>query len=277
MRDFGAMRGAPWTVGDILRRMLLSWLTAVLVQYLSLRAELRGLEGLEGLAAQSVLLLLGMAAFLFVLLSLLARRFETLRLERWAIFVVFGILMITSLRASFAPRYLLACLMVLGVLGVYAWRGWCGTEKAVRRAGDRGRGGRIWTAVFATAFFIFVSFWTVYRVLTYRAPTFDFGIFSQMFHQMRTTGLPVTTVERDGPLSHFAVHVSPIYYLLLPFYCIYQARDAAGAAGGGFGVCSDSFVETLPPAWIFCWRQRRGLPAAPPLPGVFRRHQLRHP
>ena len=178
MRDFGAMRGAPWTVGDILRRMLLSWLTAVLVQYLSLRAELRGLEGLEGLAAQSVLLLLGMAAFLFVLLSLLARRFETLRLERWAIFVVFGILMITSLRASFAPRYLLACLMVLGVLGVYAWRGWCGTEKAVRRAGDRGRGGRIWTAVFATAFFIFVSFWTVYRVLTYRAPTFDFGIFS---------------------------------------------------------------------------------------------------
>lgn len=114
--------------------MLLSWLTAVLVQYLSLRAELRGLEGLEGLAAQSVLLLLGMAAFLFVLLSLLARRFETLRLERWAIFVVFGILMITSLRVSFAPRYLLACLMVLGVLGVYAWRGWCGTEKAVRQA-----------------------------------------------------------------------------------------------------------------------------------------------
>ena len=108
-------------------------------------------EGREGLAAQSVLLLLGMAAFLFVLLSLLARRFETLRLERWAIFVVFGILMITSLRASFAPRYLLACLMVLGVLGVYAWRGWCGTEKAVRRAGDRGQSGRIWTAVFATA------------------------------------------------------------------------------------------------------------------------------
>ena len=61
----------------------------------------------------------------------------------------------------------------------------------------------------------------MYRVLTYRAPTFDFGIFSQMFHQMRTTGLPVTTVEQDGPLSHFAVHVSPIYYLLLPFYCIY--------------------------------------------------------
>ena len=33
-----------------------------------------------------------------------------------------------------------------------------------------------------------------------------------------TTGLPITTIERDGPLSHFAVHVSPIYYLLLPVY-----------------------------------------------------------
>ena len=136
MRDFGAMRGAPWTVGDILRRMLLSWLTAVLVQYLSLRAELRGLEGLEGLAAQSVLLLLGMAAFLFVLLSLLARRFETLRLERWAIFVVFGILMITSLRASFAPRYLLACL--------WFWVSWVCTP-GVAGVEPRRRSGRLET------------------------------------------------------------------------------------------------------------------------------------
>ena len=37
---------------------------------------------------------------------------------------------------------------------------------------------------------------------------------------MKTTGLPVTTVERDGALSHFAVHISPIYYLMLPFYCL---------------------------------------------------------
>ena len=38
---------------------------------------------------------------------------------------------------------------------------------------------------------------------------------------MKETGLPMTTVERDGLLSHFAVHVSPIYYLLLPFYCLF--------------------------------------------------------
>ena len=51
----------------------------------------------------------------------------------------------------------------------------------------------------------------------------DGGIFSQMFYNMKASGLPLTTVERDGLLSHFAVHVSPIYYLLLPFYWLYPA------------------------------------------------------
>ena len=41
-----------------------------------------------------------------------------------------------------------------------------------------------------------------------------------MFYNMKETGLPMTTVERNGLLSHFAVHVSPIYYLMLPFYLL---------------------------------------------------------
>lgn len=31
----------------------------------------------------------------------------------------------------------------------------------------------------------------------------------------------MTTCERDRVLSHFAVHVSPIYYLFLPFYALF--------------------------------------------------------
>lgn len=69
-------------------------------------------------------------------------------------------------------------------------------------------------------FFLFLSLWTVSRVYCFSTPTYDFGIFSQMFHYMKTTGLPYTTLERDGLLSHFHVHISPIYYLLLPFYCL---------------------------------------------------------
>ena len=57
--------------------------------------------------------------------------------------------------------------------------------------------------------------------LNYGAPTYDFGIFAQMFYYMKKTGLPYTTCERDGLLSHFAVHLSPVYYLLLPLYLLF--------------------------------------------------------
>ncbi|MBE6746026.1 MAG: DUF2079 domain-containing protein [Ruminococcaceae bacterium] len=56
--------------------------------------------------------------------------------------------------------------------------------------------------------------------LNYRTSCFDFGIFTQMFYYMKETGECLTTCERDGLLSHFAVHFSPIYYLLLPIYCL---------------------------------------------------------
>lgn len=50
---------------------------------------------------------------------------------------------------------------------------------------------------------------------------YDMGIFSQMFYYMKEYGQVLTTCERDGLLSHFAVHFSPIYYVLLPFYCLF--------------------------------------------------------
>lgn len=49
-------------------------------------------------------------------------------------------------------------------------------------------------------------------------PNYDFGIFSQMYYYMKKIGLPYTTCERNRLLNHFAVHFSPIYYLLLPVY-----------------------------------------------------------
>ncbi len=64
---------------------------------------------------------------------------------------------------------------------------------------------------------------TCYRYLTFSSPNFDFGLFVNMFHNMKETGLPLCTSERDVLMSHFAVHISPIYYLLLPFYCIFPS------------------------------------------------------
>ena len=64
---------------------------------------------------------------------------------------------------------------------------------------------------------------TCLRYLTFTSPNFDFGLFVNMFHNMTKTGLPIISCERDVLLSHFAVHLSPIYYLLLPFYAIFPS------------------------------------------------------
>lgn len=66
---------------------------------------------------------------------------------------------------------------------------------------------------------------TVARYHTYSNSTFDFGIFAQMFENMRRTGLPLTSVERQtiGEISHFGVHISPILYLMLPFYLLFPS------------------------------------------------------
>ena len=42
-----------------------------------------------------------------------------------------------------------------------------------------------------------------------------------MFERMNTDWTPITTLERDRVLSHFAVHVSPIVYVMLPFYKLF--------------------------------------------------------
>ncbi len=61
------------------------------------------------------------------------------------------------------------------------------------------------------------------RYKTFAAPNFDFGIWCNMFYNMKETGLAMVTCERDMLLSHFAVHISPVYYLLLPFYCLFPS------------------------------------------------------
>ena len=76
------------------------------------------------------------------------------------------------------------------------------------------------------------------RYSTYSSPNFDFGIWCNMFHYMKETGLPTVSSERDRILSHFAVHISPIYYVLLPLYLVFptpytiQAGQAIALASG---------------------------------------------
>ena len=78
-------------------------------------------------------------------------------------------------------------------------------------------------AIVGILLFAFVGIITVYRYLTYSNSTFDFGIFTQMYENMKQTGAISTTLERNRVLSHFGVHFSPIFYIALPIYFIFPS------------------------------------------------------
>ncbi len=71
----------------------------------------------------------------------------------------------------------------------------------------------------------FVAYTTVLRHKTFCSSCFDFGIFVQMFHSLSTDLTAVTSCERDKFLSHFLIHSSYIYYILVPFYKLFPKED----------------------------------------------------
>ncbi|MCL2814378.1 MAG: DUF2079 domain-containing protein, partial [Oscillospiraceae bacterium] len=95
-------------------------------------------------------------------------------------------------------------------------------------------------AILALAYTAVLSQSCILRYKIFYSSTYDFGIFAQMFENMAKTGLQITSVERNMELSHFAVHFSPVYYLLLPFYMIFRSPEslivmqAAAVALGAF-------------------------------------------
>lgn len=200
------------TVERTIRRLILSWLIAATVEALLLpQRELSALEHLRQMSLLRLLLVMAAALLLFP---------RNASAERWGMAGTYALLAWLWLRENYTPAFFAACCLVLGVLTVYALRGW--DDSPIPRKEPEGEGRYLWITVgLGVVFFLFLCLWTVCRVLSFSTPTYDFGIFAQMFHSMAKTGLPITTLERDGALSHFAVHVSPIYYLLLPGYLLF--------------------------------------------------------
>lgn len=77
--------------------------------------------------------------------------------------------------------------------------------------------------VIGVLLFAFIGIVTVLRYKSYANSTFDFGIFAQMYENMKQTGAIDTTLERNRLLSHFAVHFSPIFYIALPIYFVFPS------------------------------------------------------
>ncbi len=124
-------------------------------------------------------------------------------------------------KSEFTQYYMyFAVVLVMAIVLVYATE-----KKCFSFIKSDFHSGIMWGAVAAVAIIatVITGGIGVYRYLTYSAPNFDFGLFCNMFYNMAETGLPNVTSERDMFLSHFAVHFSPIYYVMLPFYYIFPS------------------------------------------------------
>ncbi|MBR0085368.1 MAG: DUF2079 domain-containing protein, partial [Lachnospiraceae bacterium] len=199
--------------------------------------NLGGEYGLEQVSARRVILISCLVMLLqAVIIYLFKRKDKDIApFQRIGIFAAFCCLSFFGLISSFSWAYFAACCLGLVIFAIYAAKGYdaAGLDRAgcseIKQAlcGKR-RGERFAFAaalIMAAAFFAFISLWTVMRVKSLSTPTYDFGIFAQMFHNMRSGGLPMTTLERDGLMPHFFVHVSPVYYILLPFYMIFPLPE----------------------------------------------------
>lgn len=237
---------SQWLVADLLRRLGLAWLTAATVEYMLLPISLRSMDSLNGLAEMSLARLLTVTAILLVLLCIVPQKYHPPLLERWCIVGIFAILACAVTSTGTTVYLTAACLAIIGTLTVYAIRGWKSDPLPAATEDPLHFPALLIVLICALAFAAYVGGWGLCRALSFCGSTFDIGIFSQMFHSMKTTGLPMTTLERGYLLSHFAVHVSPIYYLLLPLYCLFPGAPTLNFLQGVI------LALSVIPLWKLC-------------------------
>ena len=113
-------------VPAMVRRLLLGWLMAVLLEQILLPVQLRDLNTLAGIGKMSLLRLLLVTAAVTILLSILGRNQSVVSWERWGLAGIFFILAVVLLSVTSTWPFLLGWLLVLPILLLYALMGWNG-------------------------------------------------------------------------------------------------------------------------------------------------------
>ena len=141
-----------FSVPSLFRHVILSWLLAVVVEYLILRSELQDLADLDGLAQMSFDRVIGITCGIAVLLTSISFFFKTKKIERGCIVAAFTALAIITLRASATWAFFVVCVLVLVILAVFGIYGWEKTPEPVAEPKKAHRA-YIWITVgFSAAF-----------------------------------------------------------------------------------------------------------------------------
>ena len=230
----------------IIKRAIAAWVSAVVTA--TALTVLRGGAGSlltpDFASGASILLYAGlfMAAFLFLtaLQSIIDSHFEKVlglsgtsavsrsgdvhylrgfSIDNAALLLSVNILALISLRYSTDITLLLGLLVPVVITDVYV-----ALDSTNRFSLPQQR--RLFfilAIVFGAAQAMFIALYTCARYNNYASPNYDFGIFCNMFSSMVRDFTQTVSCERDAIIQHFAVHFSPIYYLMLPFYFVFRS------------------------------------------------------
>lgn len=89
----------------------------------------------------------------------------------------------------------------------------------------------------------------IFRCLTFSAPNYDLGIFTNTAYNLKTRFIQYNTCERDGLITHFQVHISPVLYLLTPFYFFFPSAITLQV------VQAVVVVSSVIPVYLICKRR----------------------
>ncbi len=205
----------------VICRLITAWCSFAAINLFSAEGDFFKLSFAQDTSMTRVFLMTALFFSLFSIVNILLTDYES---DTWFLMTSATVCVIRWLSVYSNSKnqflFMMAVIVVYGLFVVYfvqrndlLWKKWNPGKKTV------------WTVAIVCGVFsgFIIAAITCYRYLTFSSPNFDFGLFVNMFHNMKETGLPLSTAERDVLLSHFVVHISPIYYVLLPFYFIFPS------------------------------------------------------
>ncbi len=213
---------SAFTLSRIIARLFASWFGGVLT-VLAVNGNQPDSFDVLAYAQTDLAVVICIAVILFAALSLLAVKLTKFNTDSWGLFVfstVCVLVWICNYSGGNEVMFMIALTVVYWLIIYY-----CLNEniELLGKFQPSKRVVLIFTIVCGVLSCLMISLITCLRYKTFNSPNYDFGLFVNMFHHMKTEGLPLSTSERDKLLSHFAVHISPIFYVLLPFYFVFTS------------------------------------------------------
>lgn len=202
------------TIERLIVRFSLSWAVVSLLNLLSNSQNFYDIGFFKETGFFSTVLIL---LFVFIVTNVVFSILHNTDFEKLVLWVTVVAYFTVTLMLTKDFYYYIGAVFPVALVSYYTFYAW-NTKSPV---GDKGL--KTLFIVLFVFFVVFVGGLLTLRHLLFKTPCFDFGIFAQVFHNLSTTLRPTATCERDMPLSHFAVHVSPIFYVFLPFYMIFPS------------------------------------------------------